>query len=133
MSPASYRTAPPRVVNPTLPGPLGLLQIEGSTPVSGIGSGVWVVESRPRTFCLRGRAGEAGSSMLGARGRETRGALGAALLVVAGLRTQRWGLRRWGRGAAAAEQASARLRESLDAERRRADALAAELAQARAQ
>jgi signal transduction histidine kinase len=59
--------------------------------------------------------------------------LGAALLVVAGLRTQRWGLRRWSRSAAEAERASARLRESLDAERRRADALAEELARARAQ
>src|SRR6478735_160652 len=83
-----------------------------------------------RTFGSRGRAGKAGLSMLGSSGRETRSARKAALLVGLGALAQRWDLSRRSRGSAAMERRLAELQEELEAERRRAEALAQELASA---
>ncbi len=74
-------------------------------------------------------------SMLGTtRRRETRSVHRRARLVVVGLLAHRWGLfARRSRAAGELERRTAELQRSLDAERRRADALAEELAEARAQ
>src|SRR3954468_10064405 len=129
MSPASYRTAPPRVGEANVTGVLGLVQIEGGLHhCSAAWSSFWAVAEHARTFGTRGRAGEAGLSMLGRSGRETRTAAKAAALVRIGLCTQRWRVLHRPRAAAEVQQ----LHISLDRERRRADGLAEELAAARA-
>ncbi|MET0838425.1 MAG: HAMP domain-containing sensor histidine kinase [Marmoricola sp.] len=70
--------------------------------------------------------------MVGRSGRETRNARRTAFLAVVGLHAQRWPLfRRGHRRTAALERANDELRAARDAERRRADQLAEELARTR--
>jgi signal transduction histidine kinase len=71
--------------------------------------------------------------MLRSSGRETRAARKAALLVVLGLFAQRWELFRRSQDQAELARINGELQTSLEAERRRADALEEELARTRAE